>query len=94
MSTEQWMVYDPYDGVEMFDTEEEALAQATAYIESYLEDTWNEEVEHIVVARVAARPVRHVVHRRSDMTADEWGEKVGRDDVDEIWEYRLVTPDV
>lgn len=67
-----------------------AVADAEGRIDDCLDDTWSEEVDEILVARVTHRAVRNVMGRRADMTPEAWTELTGgRTDVDEWWSYSL-----
>ena len=67
-----------------------AVADAEGRIGDCLDDTWSEEVDEILVARVTHRAVRTVMGRRSDMAPEAWAELTGgRTDVDEWWSYSL-----
>lgn len=67
-----------------------AVADAEGRIDDCLDDTWSDEVDEILVARVTHRAVRTVMGRRADMTPEAWTELTGgRTDVDEWWSYSL-----
>lgn len=67
-----------------------AVADAEGRIDDCLDDTWSEDVDQILVARVTHRAVRTVVGRRADMTPEAWTTLTGgRTDVDEWWIYSI-----
>jgi hypothetical protein len=77
-------------GDEEHTTLDEALADAESRIDDCLDDTWSEDVDQILVARVTHRAVRTVVGRRADMTPEAWTTLTGgRTDVDEWWIYSI-----
>ena len=60
-----------------------AVADAEGRIGDCLDDTWSEEVDEILVARVTHRAVRTVMGRRSDMAPEAWAERRQRWGLDE-----------
>lgn len=77
-------------GGEEHTTLDEALADAESRIDDCLDDTWSEDVDQILVARVTHRAVRTVVGRRADMAPEAWTALTGgRTDVDEWWIYSI-----
>ena len=77
-------------GDEEHTTLDEALADAESRIDDCLDDTWSEDVDQILVARVTHRAVRTVVGRRADMAPEAWTALTGgRTDVDEWWIYSI-----
>jgi hypothetical protein len=67
-----------------------AVADAEGRIDDCLDDTWSDEVDEVLVARVTHRAVRTVMGRRADMTPEAWAELTdGRTDVNEWWSYSL-----
>ena len=82
-----WIVYDPLDGISAFATEAEAVNEAESLIEGYLQETWDENVEGIVVARLT-----HYIAERNVIERDDprWDEVTGyRTDVERWVDYVL-----
>lgn len=79
-----WIMYDPEDGVNFFDSEVEAVQAANERIDVYLQDEWDEGVEGIVVACVTHTAVQINRIDKSDYTEDEWDKITGGNDG---WDY-------
>jgi len=87
--TKTWAVFDPYEvALELFATETEAVEFANSRIEGYLGDeTWDEDVEGIVVVQIAHVVEQHVIAHRGD---DNWDEITSFSaDVDVWCDYRM-----
>lgn len=91
-----WIVHDPMQmvGTEHYDTEAEALAAAASLIEAYNDgDSWDEEVEGIVVARVTHGVAKTVLGVKSEMTQEQWNDLTGGSDCDEWWDFHVSASD-
>jgi len=78
-----FVVFDPQDGPEFFDTAEEAKARAEEILEDYKErssDGWDEEVEDLHWGE-------YVVREEATQTVCEPAPEGSQ--FDEIWDYEL-----
>lgn len=89
MSNTPWLCYIPDDGFTFHATREEAVAEAESRIDGFLDDTWNEDVEGIIVAHITDGVARtNVVHKDDP----RWDELTGyRTDI-EFWCDYTMTP--
>jgi hypothetical protein len=55
MSADNFFVYCPNLGFEVFETLDDALDDANERTQEYLDDTWNEEVTSVCVGRITHR---------------------------------------
>lgn len=88
MSNGNYFVYDPENGIDFYDTQEQALDAAKSAIDGYLDDGWGEGVDQIVVGVVTHESTQtNLIKREGELDEDghdEAGEYWGNPD----WTYR------
>lgn len=83
---EQWIVYDNYLGLEIFASEDAAIAEAEQRLSEYRAaaqtDGWSDDVHSIIVAQVTHKPVITDYVTREEAQIDE----DGMDNLGQIWD--------
>lgn len=83
----RWFVSVPGDGTWAFEAEHEAIALAADSIDRFLDDTWDEDVEGIVVGYITARTMAVDTIERTD---PRWDEVTGgREDIGRWTNYEV-----
>lgn len=88
-----WVVYDPYSTcLDEFPTEAEAVTYAEGLIDGFIaDDTWDEGVEQIVVAKLTHHIAKRVLGVKAEMSAEAWERMTGGNNTaDEWWRFDLV----
>lgn len=89
-----YFVHDPQgDGFSYFETEQERDDFAHDCIQAYLDDGWDEEVEHVVAGKLTHRATQTDVIMRPDILDEDGCDEEGNDwnnDFSHICDYKLL----
>lgn len=87
----KYFVYDPgNDGFETFETPEKAMEFAKICIESYKEDEWGGDVEHVVCGEITHEAGRTNIQKRPRTDAVCARDNYWPLDYDEMCDYEMV----